>query len=218
MKRIIIICEGQTEQEFCKDVLNPYFQTKRIQIQAPLIKKSMGGIVNWVVLKKEIETYLKQEPNVFVSLLIDYYGIKAKHTFPYWDEANKIPDKELRLTKLEAEMKKSVESSINYRFIPYIQLHEFEGLLFCNKDVFDSCFEKNEFSDYTYLTETLNRFSNPEDINDGNDTAPSKRLKRIISGYNKVVFGSMIAQEIGLKSIRKKAPRFNDWINKMEGI
>ncbi|MCD4794457.1 MAG: DUF4276 family protein, partial [Bacteroidales bacterium] len=72
MKRIIIICEGQTEQEFCKDVLAPYFISKNIQIQAPLIKKSMGGIVNWIVLKKEIETYLKQEPNVFVTLLIDY--------------------------------------------------------------------------------------------------------------------------------------------------
>ncbi len=218
MKRIIIICEGQTEQEFCKDVLAPYFISKNIQIQAPLIKKSMGGIVNWIVLKKEIETYLKQEPNVFVTLLIDYYGINAKHEFPFWVEANKIPDKELRLTKIEAEMKKSVENLINYRFIPYIQLHEFEGLLFCNKEVFDRSFEKKEFSDYKYLTETLDMFSNPEDINDGNDTAPSKRLEKIIAGYNKVVFGSMIANEIGLKAIRKKAPRFNKWLKKLEDI
>ena len=218
MKRIIIICEGQTEQEFCKDVLAPYFISKNIQIQAPLIKKSMGGIVNWVILKKEIETYLKQEPNVFVTLLIDYYGINAKHEFPFWVEANKIPDKELRLTKIEVEMKKSVENSINCRFIPYIQLYEFEGLLFCNKEVFDRSFEKKEFSDYKYLTETLDKFSNPEDINDGNDTAPSKRLEKIIAGYNKVVFGSMIANEIGLKAIRKKAPRFNKWIKKLEDI
>ncbi|MCD4792815.1 MAG: DUF4276 family protein, partial [Bacteroidales bacterium] len=163
-------------------------------------------------------TYLKQEPNVFVTLLIDYYGINAKHEFPFWVEANKIPDKELRLTKIEAEMKKSVENLINYRFIPYIQLHEFEGLLFCNKEVFDRSFEKKEFSDYKYLTETLDMFSNPEDINDGNDTAPSKRLEKIIAGYNKVVFGSMIANEIGLKAIRKKAPRFNKWLKKLEDI
>ena len=218
MKRVIVICEGQTEQEFCKDVLVPYFISKEIQIQAPLIKKSKGGIVNWSVLKKEIETYLKQDSNVFVTLLIDYYGINTNHKFPYWNEANKITDKELRLTKLETEMKNSVKNSINYRFIPYIQLHEFEGLLFCNKEVFDRSFEKKEFSDYKYLTETLDKFSNPEDINDGNDTAPSKRLEKIIAGYNKVVFGSMIANEIGLKAIRKKAPRFNDWINKIESI
>lgn len=61
MKRIIIICEGQTEQEFCQKVLARYFINKgqNIMIQAPLIKKSMGGIVTWSALKKEIETYLK---------------------------------------------------------------------------------------------------------------------------------------------------------------
>ncbi len=218
MKRIIIICEGQTEQEFCKDVLSPYFQTKGIQIQAPLIKKSKGGIVKWVVLKKEIETYLKQEPNIFVTLLIDYYGIKTEHKFPYWNEANKIKDKKLHIAKLETEMQKSVESPVNYRFIPYIQLHEFEGLLFCKKDVFDKNFEKSEFSDYNLLTETLSKFPNPEDINDGEKTSPSKRLSKIIIGYNKIVFGSMLAQEIGLKTLREKATRFNNWLTKIEDI
>ncbi len=218
MKRLIIICEGQTEQEFCKDVLAPYFILKNIQIQAPLIKKSKGGIVKWTVLKKEIENYLKQNNNVFVTLLIDYYGINEKHKFPYWDEANKIPDKQLRLKRIKEEMQKDINNSFNKRFIPYIQIHEFEGLLFCNKEIFDKNFEKNEFSDYKYLTETIKTFPNPEDINNGNDTAPSKRLDRIIKGYDKIIYGSMIAQEIGLKAIREKAPGFNNWIKTIENI
>lgn len=52
MKRIIIICEGHTEKEFCKTVLASYFQSKNIYIQTPLIKKSKGGIVKWEELKK----------------------------------------------------------------------------------------------------------------------------------------------------------------------
>lgn len=58
MKRVIIICEGETEREFCKNVLAPHLITHNIFIQAPLIKRSMGGIVRWPILKKEIETHL----------------------------------------------------------------------------------------------------------------------------------------------------------------
>jgi hypothetical protein len=48
MKRIIIICEGPTEQAFCKTNLQVHFQTKGIYIQTPLIKHSRGGIVKMV--------------------------------------------------------------------------------------------------------------------------------------------------------------------------
>jgi hypothetical protein len=33
-------------------------------------------------------------------------------------------------------MKEYIDESIRYRFIPYMQLHEFEGLLFNNIEVF----------------------------------------------------------------------------------
>ncbi len=46
MKRIIIIGEGPTEQEFCKDVLQPFFFKYDISIANPIIKKSRGGIVS----------------------------------------------------------------------------------------------------------------------------------------------------------------------------
>jgi hypothetical protein len=70
MNRIIIICEGQTEQEFCNTLLQPHFSAHGITLQAPLIKKTMGGIANWNVLKREIETYLHREKDVLVTTLI----------------------------------------------------------------------------------------------------------------------------------------------------
>jgi hypothetical protein len=57
MKRLIIIGEGQTEQAFCNDVLQDYFNTRDIYIQNPTIKKTKGGIVSWVDLKKQIENH-----------------------------------------------------------------------------------------------------------------------------------------------------------------
>ncbi len=42
----------------------------------------MGGIVNWVVLRKEIQTYLSTNRTAYVTTLIDYYGISEVHDFP----------------------------------------------------------------------------------------------------------------------------------------
>ena len=124
MNRIIIICEGQTEQEFCNTLLQPYFNNQNITLQAPLIKKTMGGIANWTVLKREIETYLRREKDVLITTLIDYYGIKDSHGFPLWAEKQAIADKNQRLDELEAAMLADVDANLRPRFVPYMQLHE----------------------------------------------------------------------------------------------
>ena len=218
MKRIIIVNEGETEQEFCKDVLQPYFSTKDILIQHPTIKKSGGGIVAWETLKKQIETHLKQDPSVFVTTLIDYYGLNGKLKFPKWEESKAIVDINDRIRFLEQSMEALIDESLRYRFISYMQLHEFEGLLFNNIEVFNSQIAQDEFSDYAELVKTIADNPNPELINDGKETAPSKRLMRLIKGYNKTVYGSILAQAIGLERIRSKSPRFNNWINTLEAV
>ncbi|MCU4158266.1 DUF4276 family protein [Carboxylicivirga sp. A043] len=218
MNRIIIIGEGPTEQSFCNDVLQPFFNQHGLYIENPKIKKSKGGIVSWKDLKKQIELHLK-DTNVVVTLLIDYYGIYPKHAFPKWEEAKTIVNKSERMTFLENAMAENIDDDVRYRFVPYIQLHEFEGLLFSDISVIEDNFEDYEFNDHNYLIETDQRYDNPEEINDGTTTAPSKRLERIIKGYGKsggkVAYGSLLAQEIGLNKIREKCPRFNVWINKL---
>lgn len=214
MKRLIVICEGQTEIEFCKDVLFKHFFNKKIVIQTPLIKKSGGGIVTWATLKKQIELHLR-EKDVFVTTFIDYYGIPDNYNYPSWDASKKIIDRNSRMDFLENAMKNSVNQN---RFIPYIQLHEFEGLLFNNIDIFDQNFNPSELNTRQELVNILNTYPNPELINDSPINAPSKRLKRIIFGYSKIVFGSILAEEIGLNNIRQKSPRFHNWIDILENI
>ncbi len=216
MKRIIIVNEGQTEQEFCKDLLAPHFLSKNTIIHYPTIKKTGGGIVAWETLKLQIETHLKQDQTAFVTTFIDYYGINGKLKFPKWEEAKTILDKNDRMTFLEASMKALIAPKLSHRFIPYIQLHEFEGLLFNNIDVFKMQIAGNEFSDFEELDKTIQDNPNPELINDGKTTAPSKRLQRLIIGYNKPIYGSILAEAIGLKRIRNKCPRFNHWISNLE--
>jgi len=218
MKRLIIICEGPTEVEFCKNVLYPYFFEKNIVIQTPLIKKSGGGIVPWDNLKRQIENHLIQERAAIVTTLIDYYGIKPKFVFPRWEDAHKEPHKNLRIDILESGMKESIQKDIKNRFIPYIQLHEFEGLLFNNIEVFNNNIPKDDFINKEELISTLALNPNPELINDTPNNAPSYRLKRLIKGYNKIVYGSILAAEIGLFRLRDKSPRFNNWITILENL
>ncbi len=217
MKRIIIVCEGPTEQEFVRDVLQPYFLPKEIYIQSPLIKKSGGGIVPWNVLKAQIISHLK-EGESYVTTLIDYYGIPDRYNYPKWKNSKVIVDKSKRMDFLEQAMLVEIEDNLRNRFIPYFQLHEFEGLLFNNLISFESTFEPTEFKNKSELEKILDNNPNPELINDHPDTAPSKRLMRLIEGYNKIVYGAILAGNIGMQNLRQKSPRFNEWITKLESI
>lgn len=218
MRRVIIICEGDTEKEFCNKLLSPYFSSKDIFIQSPLIKKSMGGIVRWSDLKKQILLHLKNDKTAYVTTLIDYYGLYAKYQFPQWDDAMKVRDKNARMDFLEKAMLEDVSVSLQHRYLPYIQLHEFEGLLFNNIRIFYEIIPKQELVGIEELKRTFIDFDNPEMINDTRETSPSHRLMRIIKGYNKVVYGNILADAIGLENIREKSKRFNEWLNKIESL
>lgn len=218
MKRIIIICEGQTEQEFCNNVLQKHFNERNVYLEIPTIKKTGGGIVNWDILKNQIEKCLIQDSNAFVTTFIDYYGLQANHNYPNWTEVQYLNNKMDALEKIEIGMHKDVSEKIKHRFIPYIQLHEFEALLFSDVEVFKMNYSQNEFKDYNYLLETVQQYTNPEEINNSSLTAPSKRLSRILLKYSKVIEGSLLAESIGLQTIRQKCHRFNQWLTNLEQI
>jgi len=218
MKRVIIICEGQTEKEFCSKTLGTYFAGKDCYIHSPLIKTSHGGIVKWIELKKQVETHLKSEKDVFVTTLIDFYGLYRKHNFPNWDDAEKVVDKNQRMDALEKAMKNDISDRYRNRFVPYLQLHEFEGLLFNEIDIFRQQIPSGDLVGMKELEQIFEKFDNPEMINDNPDTSPSHRLERIINGYKKVVYSNILAEAIGLYRIRQKCPRFNNWITTLEKL
>ena len=143
MKRLIIVCEGPTEQEFCDSVLAPEFIKYNIVIEYPAIKRSQGGIVHWDALKRQLINHL-HEKDVFVSMLIDYYGIKPQFNFPGWHDSISMNNKEERLHYVLTKIKEEIPENLRHRFIPYIQLHEFEGLLFSDLKVFQENFTDDE--------------------------------------------------------------------------
>ena len=218
MKRIIVVCEGPTEQEFSNKILSPFFSPLGISLSAPLIKRSNGGIVPWSHLKNQIELHLKSERGAYVTTFIDYYGIYDHHKFPRWEETKQESDVSARVRAIEQGMYDSIDESLRSRFIPYIQLHEFEGLLFSDGNAFERVIPSNDLIGKDELKKTLDKFDNPEMINSSRLTSPSHRIERIIRGYNKVVYGNYLAESIGLSMIRKRCPRFNDWIERLANV
>lgn len=218
MKRIIIICEGQTEQFFCNRMLSPYFIDRNYHIQAPTIKHTKGGIVKWPILKKQIETHLLSDKNAFVTTFIDYYGLYEKYSFPNWEASELITDKNQKMNSLEQAMRDDIDETLRHRFIPYLQLHEFEGLLFNDINTFHQQIPAADLIGLEELQKTFQEYDNPEMINNNRHTSPSHRLQRIIAGYNKVVYGDILAEAIGLHRIRAKCPRFNNWLQILEQL
>ncbi|MDO4715826.1 MAG: DUF4276 family protein [Bacteroidales bacterium] len=209
---IIIICEGQTEQEFVRSVLQPVFEN--YYFQTPLVGK--GGIVKWATLKQHIERHLKENKKAIVTTLFDFYGIDKKHDFPQWEHLDTI-DRVSFVTRVEKGMKVALDEELRYRFIPYIQLHEFEGLLFNRIEPFKILFKPDECN-HTDIEQIIREHPNPETINNGKATAPSKRLEQHIPQYTKILHGCLIAEHIGLNDLRTKAPRFNQWLTQLEHL
>ena len=61
-------------------------------------------------------------------------------------------------------------------------------------------------------------FQSPEEIDD--DDPPSYRIIELLPAYEKVKAsaGPLIATHIGLDTMRKKCPHFNDWLTGMEKL
>jgi hypothetical protein len=225
LKQLYIFCEGQTEQGFCALVLQPHlFPSGEGQIHTLAVGQKdnrhvygMGSRNKYMSVRKFILNTIKQRAatNVYFSTLIDLYALP--NDFPGKDTNVRNPaDPASYVLKLEEEFLKDIDY---YRFVPYLQLHEYETILFADPQAF-----QNEFEHCTdaiqELNEIVSSFPTIEHINDGRETAPSKRIIKLIPQYDgrKASAGPAIAARIGLPRIRQKCPHFHAWLTRLESI
>lgn len=215
MRGLYILAEGQTEEEFVNKILQPHFSKNGIyDVRCILMETSpghKGGGVTYQRYKLNAEKLLKHESDIIVTSLIDFFQLKSD--FPKFQEAaGKYPqDKIQRVTFLE----NAIAEDISYpKFIPYIQLHEIEGLLFSSTEGFDFLPDIPK-PNRIELKRAVEKYDNPELLNDGVNTAPSKRLKRLVPGYQKTFHGPLLAEVISLNIILSKCTRFKTWIDRL---
>jgi hypothetical protein len=209
MIRVCIICEGPTEVEFVNRCLEPYLRQSGVSaygtILSTKLRRHPGGRVTVGRLAKKISLHYSEADRV--TTLVDFYGFQ--------DRGGRSR------AELEADILAGaarVTTGYDARFVlPYVQMYEFEGLLFTNPQAFE--WVEDGWNDYTKrkLEAVTQEFSSPEDINDSRETAPSKRIERIFEGtYSKTEHGPLIAEYIGMDAICSKCPAFREWVGKLQ--
>ena len=206
MIRLAISVEGPTEEEFVKNFLAAHLRERGVEPTPILLGsargRSAGGNVSAERLVWEM-THLRHSFDAVTSL-VDFYGFRNK--------GNRTVN----------ELEEYLHQKLGHpwhpkKVIPYVQLHEFEGLFFSDVSVFAGLIEAPDGS-VKALQKIRSQFQTPEDINDNKDTAPSKRIKKVIPRYDKRVNAPFLATEIGLDKIRTECPRFNDWVTSLESL
>ena len=102
------------------------------------------------------------------------------------------------------------------RFLPFVVVHEFEGLLFSDCAAFARGICRPELE--PSFSQIREAFATPEEIDDSPITAPSKRVEELVPGYDKPLLGALAILEIGLHPIRAECPHFNHWLNQLESL
>lgn len=142
--------------------------------------------------------------------MVDFYRLPAD--FPGIAESRAIPDPVKKVEFIEQRFSDDLH---HRRFVPYIQLHEFEALLFSDPKKFSGAFPSLG-ANLERLEAIRRRFQTPEHINEGDDTAPSKRIFSLLPEYVKAVAGPLIAKQIGLAKLREQCHHFNQWLERLE--
>lgn len=213
MIRLNIVCEGQTEENFVKEILAPHLLSKGI-IATP---HNLGTGTQYAKLRKKVLEWLKQEPTSWVTTLVDLYAMPDD--FPgFQAHQNKRPPDRIRALEQAFQADVEKEGLDNWRFIPHYQLHEFEALLFSDPDIMEEWLGIDYDLVPGAFQAVLRQFGSPEEIDTNRDKAPSKQILKLIPNYNKPAFGMIVAMEIGLEKMRAACPHFKEWLTRLETL
>lgn len=225
MVRLYFYVEGQTEQEYVKRVLTPHPAGAGVLVMGAVLAASgrrhghvsRGGGDRYQPMRNDLGRLLRQDGNADArfTTLFDLYALYRD--FPGWDEAEKqrhLPRE--RVLTLERAFAADVNDP---RFIPHIQLHEFETILLCEPDHFALVYD-NAGNGIAALRAAVAEASSPELVDDGATTAPSKRIIAQFPRYagEKTAVGAELAACVGIDTTRRLCPHFDRWLVALESL
>ena len=223
MSRVLMLVEGPTERAIVNRVFAPVLGVQGVYLFPRVVgKPGHKGGNKFSIVRRELKALIHQEPASTVTMLFDYYGLPED--WPGLTEArgkssNAVPG------IIEPAIAQAVVSDIGpafnpEKFIPYIQLHEIESLLFADPDEMAKAFKSPPLA--AEFSKIVQDCGGCENINDNPETAPSKRIEKLYPGYRKGssvnAHAYRIAQHIGVGKIRQQCPHFNEWFTKLEQL
>lgn len=223
MIRLLVVVEGRSEQEFVKAVLAPHLAGQNVFAEARLVATKFeratgtwhkGGGSSWARWFNDLTKLLASDraSDRRVTTMFDLYRFPKDG--PGMDSHRAIADTALRIDRMEASLREAVDDP---RFEPYIQRHEFEALVLAAIDHLDEVLGSQSARAVRQLRDDLAGRA-PEDVDEGYDTTPARRLERHLDRYDKVLHGVEVLERAGLPTLRAACPRFHAWVTKLEQL
>ena len=221
--RLHFIVEGQTEEAFVRRILCPHLGESSVWAKVRCVVtsrrrgiKHRGGIRKYAQAKRDTTNWMNEDrnPDARFTTMFDLYRLPTD--FPGHENAFRVGDPHERIRILENALSEDISDG---RFIPYLRLHEFEALLLSDPWKLEVQFPDRR-DEICRLIETVATFGSPELVNDGPDTAPSKRIIHEIPEYGrmKASAGPIVAEKIGLDNLRLKCRHFGEWLSALEAL
>lgn len=221
MKRLLIYCEGQTEEMVVERLFRPHLQIHGVKVERPILAATSlhpggqrGGFVNWNAIEFDLKQQFKSDadPNLRFTTLLDAYAMPAKLLTLAGFKAPVTAPADV------VAVEKTIEGVFGEsRFKAYLQRHELEALLLADLDALERVFHRHK-PGLEQLRADLAAFANAEDSNHGATTHPSARLATAVAGYQdlKASNAYFVLAEAGLDAPRAKCPRFHAWLTHWE--
>ena len=222
MREVVVVCEGQTEEVFVNQILAPVLGEGNVFLSPRLIstsRYSKGGALKAQRVLRFLRNTLRERRNTYVTTLFDLYGLPSD--FPGRTETAREIDSVDQAIAVEAKFHTAVIDFAECRperFLPHIQPHEFEALMFSDTAKFADV--EPAWRTYVGQLEAARQsVRSPEHINDGSDTHPSARLENLLRPrYNKVRHGRAVSARIGVDRMRAECVHFDGWMARMEAL
>ena len=195
MVRLLISVEGHSEYKFTNEVIVPHLAEHHGVFAET---QNMRGSISIDKIRQKLNSLIHNHD--FTTTLYDFYGFKRASG----DETKQT---------LEEKIKQSIKKDQRNKIIPYIQMYEFEALLFSDNEKMAA--ELGTQKDW--IDAVLSEFYDIEKINNSKETAPSKRIGKHAQ-YIKTQHAPLILKQIGLANIRSKCQGFDTWLTQLENL
>ncbi len=197
MKRVAIVVEGDTEEEFVKQVLRPHLEAHGVTTEA-MKPSGQGGNIS---VDRLAPVMAKLSWNFdAVTSLVDFYGFKGKLS------GESVTDLEARI---DASVQTAQPSDLVTRFPSSRTSSGTSSRRCCSRfrlhsTSFRACLPRL----WSALGQVAQEFATPEDINDDRNTAPSKRIVLAVPNFRKRLHGPAIAEGDRSRSNPRRLPPF----------
>jgi len=224
MKRLYLTVEGQTEAAFATTVLVPHLANFHVFLNPPrftgLHRRRRGRIPQGGLLNTfghalaDMQTWLKedQSPDARFSMMVDLYALP--NDFPDHAAGMAKPTGKEKADALQQSLARHIADP---RFIPYLQCHEFEALVLVDPRRLGEIHDVSS-ADMEALCRDCEGFATPEEINLGQHSHPKYRIEQRVQGYDENVAGPLLAEDIGLATLRVRCPNFGEWLTRLEQL